>query len=157
AGVPVLHFFTGLHEHYHRPSDDTERLNFDGMRRITEFGRDLITALADSPTRPQPQTSDELELLAGLSAEGISRTGQGPAPWGLEGRMDEGGYTVTSLAAWGLAAKSGIRVGDRLLQIGTKRIESEADYQEAIPQLRRGAAVPVVLQRGRFELEVNVR
>ncbi|MCL4206629.1 MAG: M28 family peptidase [Pirellulaceae bacterium] len=156
AGVPVLHFFTGLHEHYHRPSDDTERLNFDGMRRITEFGRDLITALADSPTRPQPQTSGELDLLAGLSAEGITRTGQGPAPWGLEGRMDEGGYAVTRLAAWGLAAKSGIRVGDRLLQIGTKRIESEADYQEAIPQFRRGAAVPVVLQRGRFELEVDV-
>jgi hypothetical protein len=156
AGVPVLHFFTGLHEHYHRPSDDTERLNFDGMRRITEFGRDLVIALADSPTRPQPQTSGGLDLFAGLSAEGISRSSAGPAPWGLEGRMDSGGYVVTSLSAWGGAAKSGIRVGDRLLQIGAKRIESEADYQEAITQFRRGTTVPVILQRGRFELEVDV-
>jgi hypothetical protein len=156
AGVPVLHFFTGLHDYYHRPSDDTERLNFDGMRRITEFGRDLVTALADSPTRPQPQTSGGLDLFAGLSAEGISRSSTGPAPWGLEGRMDSSGYVATSLSAWGAAAKSGIRAGDRLLQIGTKRIESEADYQEAITQFRRGTTVPVILQRGRFELEVDI-
>jgi len=30
AGVPVLHFFTGAHGDYHKPSDDTELLNLAG-------------------------------------------------------------------------------------------------------------------------------
>ena len=34
AGLPVLFFFTGPHADYHRPSDDTERINFAGMARI---------------------------------------------------------------------------------------------------------------------------
>jgi len=157
AGVPVMHFFTGFHDHYHRPSDDYERLNLRGMRRISELGRDLAIALADSPTRPQRQMTDDMELLAGLGSDVFSRPTVGLAPWGLEGRMDNDGYLVTSVAAWGLAAKSGIRAGDRLLEIGTQRIASEADYAEAIRQFRRGAKVTIVLRRGPFELEVDVR
>ncbi|MGB5363086.1 MAG: M28 family peptidase, partial [Aureibaculum sp.] len=35
SDVPVLHFFTGQHEDYHKPSDDSEKLNYEGMEAIS--------------------------------------------------------------------------------------------------------------------------
>ena len=36
-GIPVIFYFTGLHEDYHRPSDDVEKLDFQKMTRITRL------------------------------------------------------------------------------------------------------------------------
>lgn len=36
-GIPVIFYFTGLHEDYHRPSDDVEKLDFPKMTRITRL------------------------------------------------------------------------------------------------------------------------
>lgn len=50
--IPVIHFFTGLHNEYHRPSDDIQLLNVPGMRRIGDYARDVIQQVLDSPQRP---------------------------------------------------------------------------------------------------------
>ncbi len=52
-GVPYLAFDTGKHEDYHRPSDDVERLNFDGLRRVSELLVSLVALLADQPVLPR--------------------------------------------------------------------------------------------------------
>ncbi len=51
--VPVMHFFTGLHSDYHRPTDLADRLNYTGMRRIAGLVTDLTLALANGQGRPQ--------------------------------------------------------------------------------------------------------
>jgi len=51
--VPVMHFFTGLHEDYHKPTDDPEKLNLPGMRRIAEIVGEITVALANGEDRPQ--------------------------------------------------------------------------------------------------------
>jgi Zn-dependent M28 family amino/carboxypeptidase len=43
--VPAIHFFTGTHADYHKPSDDEEKINYDGMFRITRYIESLITSL----------------------------------------------------------------------------------------------------------------
>ncbi len=48
-----MHFFTGLHSDYHRPTDRAERLNYAGMRRIAGLVTDLTLALAKGAGRPQ--------------------------------------------------------------------------------------------------------
>jgi len=48
--LPVLHFFTGQHEDYHKPSDDVEKINFEGMKNIGEYMASLIS-IADSKGR----------------------------------------------------------------------------------------------------------
>ena len=50
--IPVLFAFTGTHRDYHRPSDDTERINFQGMERIADFAELLVLDLARRPERP---------------------------------------------------------------------------------------------------------
>jgi Tol biopolymer transport system component len=41
-GIPVLAFFTGSHEDYHRPTDDPEKINYDGLERITRFAHGIV-------------------------------------------------------------------------------------------------------------------
>ncbi|MCG8585913.1 MAG: M20/M25/M40 family metallo-hydrolase, partial [Pirellulales bacterium] len=34
--IPVMHFFTGTHKDYHRPTDDTDKVNTRGIRRVVD-------------------------------------------------------------------------------------------------------------------------
>src|SRR6187397_3673724 len=43
--IPVLFFFTGLHSDYHKPSDDAERINYDGELLIVNYINNLIGSL----------------------------------------------------------------------------------------------------------------
>ena len=40
--IPVLHFFTGQHEDYHKPSDDADKVNIEGIVMIQELISDLV-------------------------------------------------------------------------------------------------------------------
>ncbi len=51
--IPVLHFFTGFHDEYHRPSDDVELLNIAGMCRVSDFATELVELLLARPERPR--------------------------------------------------------------------------------------------------------
>ncbi len=57
AKIPVFHFFTGLHNDYHRPSDDVDKLNIEGMRRISEFVTEFALAIANEPKPPEYQVA----------------------------------------------------------------------------------------------------
>lgn len=50
--VPVLFPFTGLHRDYHRPSDDWDKINVEGLRKVTDFSMDMIEAIEAMPQRP---------------------------------------------------------------------------------------------------------
>ena len=51
AKRPVLHLFTDLHEDYHRTTDDWQKVNLDGLKRVADFTLGLVTALANRPRR----------------------------------------------------------------------------------------------------------
>jgi len=51
--IPVLHFFTGVHEDLHKPGDDFEKLNLEGMRRIAGAVTEVVTTLATGAKRPE--------------------------------------------------------------------------------------------------------
>ncbi|MGI9457024.1 MAG: M20/M25/M40 family metallo-hydrolase [Aeoliella sp.] len=51
--IPSLHFFTGFHDEYHRPSDDVELLNVPGLRRVSEYACELVELVVASPDRPK--------------------------------------------------------------------------------------------------------
>src|SRR5688572_17246117 len=47
AKRPVVHFFTDLHEDYHRSTDDVDKINAMGIARIAGFVTDVVWALAN--------------------------------------------------------------------------------------------------------------
>lgn len=52
-GIPIIFYFSGLHEDYHQPSDSIEKIDFEKMERITRTIYATALALADSPSRPK--------------------------------------------------------------------------------------------------------
>ena len=44
--IPVLFFFTGTHSDYHKPSDDWQKINIEGEKKIADFIYDLILNLS---------------------------------------------------------------------------------------------------------------
>ncbi len=51
-GIPVIFYFTGVHEDYHRPSDHVEKIDFDKMEKITRTIYATALELGNRPTRP---------------------------------------------------------------------------------------------------------
>ena len=45
----MLHFFTDLHEDYHRTTDDWQKINVEGFGQVAGFVTGLVTALANRP------------------------------------------------------------------------------------------------------------
>ena len=54
--LPVLHFFTGQHSDYHKPSDDAEKLNYDGMVKVAEMIERIATSLDEGDIAVQADT-----------------------------------------------------------------------------------------------------
>ena len=51
--IPALHLDTEKHDDYHRPSDDADKINWDGLRRITEFAYRIVFDAANRAELPQ--------------------------------------------------------------------------------------------------------
>jgi len=51
-GIPVAFFFSGLHEAYHRPSDEVDRIDFVKLQKIARTVLAGAWALGNAPDRP---------------------------------------------------------------------------------------------------------
>ena len=51
--VPAINFFTGFHNDYHRPSDDWDKIDVDGTRRVAALALELAAQIAARATRPE--------------------------------------------------------------------------------------------------------
>ena len=170
--IPVLHFFTGLHKQYHRPEDDSDLLNVEGMTRISQMVVDTIEELAAAKQRPTPQKvsgSDDIEGLAeallggtgdsGETARTPLKPGTGQPYLGLSSRKgaapDDAGLKVERVTRDGPAANAGIRSGDLILKIGADPIHTFDDLTATVKKFKSGQKVTVQLRRAGVDLEVE--
>src|SRR6185295_3599590 len=49
--VPVLFFFTGTHDDYHKPSDTADKINIAGLKQVAEFVREIAVSVGNEPQR----------------------------------------------------------------------------------------------------------
>ena len=57
--IPVLHFFTGQHSDYHKPSDDSNLINYFGMELISNYIYSIISDLDDNGKLSFKKTKNE--------------------------------------------------------------------------------------------------
>jgi hypothetical protein len=50
---PIIFYFSGVHEDYHRVSDEVSKIDFAKMEKVTRTVYATLLALADAPTRPK--------------------------------------------------------------------------------------------------------
>ena len=146
--IPVLHFFTGSHEDYHRTSDDTALINADGAATVASFVADLTWALA---TRRAP--------LSFVDAEPPTMTTSGGygAYLGSIPDMTEspGGVRLTGVRAGSPADDAGIEAGDILIGIGDFTITDLYEMTDALRAYKPGDRVVIRLRRGDEVIEVE--
>lgn len=144
---PVLHFFTDLHDDYHRSTDDWEKLNVSGIAEIAQFVADLAWSLANRPgpltfvDAPRPQAT------TGGSGYGAYL---GTIPDMTGGGVSDG-VRITGVRAGSPAEQAGLKAGDVITAIGDKRIANLYDMTDALRSRRPGDTVVVVTRRDGVE------
>ena len=152
AGVPVLHFFTGVHGDYHKPSDGAARLNYAGLARVGQTVQDVAFALANREAKltwrnaPAPlPLGDRRSFNASM---GTIPDYAGPGP-GVHGVL------LAGVRPGGAADLAGMKRGDRLVRLGAHDVRSVEDFMFALGALKPGEVVPVVVVRSGEELTLT--
>ena len=144
---PVLHFFTDLHDDYHRSTDDWEKLNVTGIAQVAQFVAELAWVLANRPApltfvdAPRPQAS------AGGSGYGAYL---GTIP-DMSGGGVSDGVRITGVRTGSPAEHAGLQAGDVITAIGDKHIANLYDMTDALRSHQPGDTVVIVSQRGGVE------
>ncbi len=153
-GVPALFFFTGLHGDYHKPTDDLQFINFDGMTRVLELGYEVSDYLLRTDARPT--LSLERTFARGSRREIVPQE-QAYFGIGLDGSFDGSGVRFSYIAIDGPAAVAGLKVGDVLLALNGRTISSRERASILIRQHRPGEMVEAKVRRQGQILQIKVR
>ncbi len=147
--IPVLHFFTGLHNDYHRPSDDFDKINLSGIERIT----DMVTVIANRlTTEPAKLTFVKVKGKANPQMNAPRRT-----VLGARLKLNAPGVVVEKVLASGLAVKAGIQADDKVLKINDEETTSRAELDRILKKLKRGDQVRILVERGSEKIELKVQ
>lgn len=149
AKIPVLHLFSGTHSDYHRPTDDWEKLNYEGMTSIIALVDRLVVATANSPERPEYV---EVQGRASMERDG-SRPYFGSIP---DFSADAEGYAIQGVAPASPAAKAGLGGGDIIIRLGGHKIAGLDDFDLALRKFTSGQQVEVVVLRKGDEVTLHV-
>jgi hypothetical protein len=150
GGVPALFFFTGVHDDYHQPGDDIEKVNAKDGARITglvySIALDLINA-EDGPRFAKVEERAKINRGPEMLVMGV-----------MPDMEDTGGkgWKIAQVLPGGGAAKAGMKSGDRLIKIDGKEISGFREYLEVTRAHSAGDVVPVSVLRGEEELVLNV-
>jgi membrane-associated protease RseP (regulator of RpoE activity) len=150
AKVPVLFFFTGTHKDYHRPSDDFEKLNIVGMRRVGQMVAEIATVLADAGERPHFL---EAKGAAPELGSGGDRPYFGSIP---DFAQDAPGYALSGVSKGSPAERGGLKAGDAIIQFGDSKIGNLEDFDSALRKFKAGDKVPIVVKRGAEAVKLEV-
>ena len=155
AGRPVLHIFTDLHEDYHRTTDDWEKIDPEGFRRVTNFTVGLVTAIANRPTKltpvEVPPPSHAMGTTTGAPAYG---TYLGTIP---DMTDNPGGVRLLGVRAGSPAEQAGLRGDDIITRIGSMEIPDLQAMTEALRSHAPGDTVSIVIRRGDKVTTVRAR
>jgi Zn-dependent M28 family amino/carboxypeptidase len=149
--IPVLHYFTDTHSDYHRPSDDVEYINNEGIAKITEHIVRVIEYL----------DGIDKEQMAFIEAPGKQRQSmrlEGPTL----GVLPDYGYDGTGMKITGInpnqaAANAGLKAGDIIIKLGGLELDDIYDYMGALNTLEKGETTTITILRNGEEITLELQ
>jgi aminopeptidase YwaD len=149
AGCPVLFFFTGVHDDYHRPADTWDRINAQGLATVGTVVARVVTAVAAGPTAPAYVKID--------APPGHSGSSYG-AFFGIVPSFSGGGAPGLKIAGVrpdSPADLAGVRAGDVIVKFAGVDVKTFEDLTHVLRGRRPGDEVPIVVLRDRREQTVR--
>ncbi|MCW5911504.1 MAG: M20/M25/M40 family metallo-hydrolase [Cyclobacteriaceae bacterium] len=137
--IPALHFFTGSHSDYHKPSDDSEKINYGGEKQVLELIVAVIEKLDNEPKLAFLTTKQKT-----MSARTSFKVTLGVMP---SYTSDQPGLLIDGVTEGRPAQQAGIQTGDVIIQMGDLEIKDINNYMEALGKFEKGQTVPVKVKR----------
>ncbi|WP_298894164.1 M28 family peptidase [uncultured Psychroserpens sp.] len=147
SNIPVMHFFTGQHEDYHKPGDDTQKLNYEGMDLISNYLFDIISDLDDNGKLPFRKTKNESDNTPRF------KVGLGVIPDYL---YDGKGMRIDGVSEDKAAQRAGLQKGDIVIKLGDSLVTDMNSYMRALSSFEEGDKTKVVVKRGDEEVEKDI-
>lgn len=141
ADVPVLFFFTNVHGDYHRPTDDWDLIDAEGVDRIASVVAEVAGGVADR--RPV------LTLVRGAGAPATAGEGRSSGYGAYLGSVPdftpvETGVRISGVSPGSPAELAGLKAGDVIIRLGEHEV---ADLQGLTDALRAHTAGDEVIIR----------
>ncbi|MEK6300701.1 MAG: M28 family peptidase [Acidobacteriota bacterium] len=147
--VPVLFFFTGTHDDYHKPTDTADKINAEGERQILEFVRETAVAVANEPERI---AFTKVKTESKPAGRGF-RVYLGTVP-NYSDQSD--GMKLDGVRPASPAERAGLRAGDFVMMLGKTPIKNVYDYTYALGEMRAGEEVDVVIKRDGKQMNLKI-
>jgi peptidase M28-like protein/PDZ domain-containing protein len=143
---PVLHFFTDLHEDYHRPSDDAATIFTPGIARVANYAADIVRVVGDRPgpltfvdlPPPQPAAGTMPAVTPGYGAYLGSIPDMSESP---------GGVRITGVRAGSPAEAAGLKGGDIIVRMGDADVPDLQAMTDVLRSHVPGDTVDIVYLR----------
>jgi aminopeptidase YwaD len=147
--IPVLFFFTGTHDDYHKPSDTADKINAEGLKQVAEFVRDIAVDVANE----QPRIAfTKVKVEQRPTGRGF-RVYLGTVP-NYSDQSD--GLKLDGVRPGSPAERAGLRAGDIVVKLGKMPIKNVYDYTYALGEMRGGEEVEAVIRRDGKEMTVKI-
>jgi|SRR5688572_7946233 len=148
--VPVLFFFTGTHLDYHKPSDTFEKINYDGLEKVTGYVAAIAHAIDESPTRPTYKTAASSGTLGGRMGFNVSL---GTIPSYAD---STDGMVLDGVRDNSPASKAGLKAGDKIVKLAGKDVRNAMDYTAVLGAMKAGDEYEVIIKRGTETLTLKI-
>lgn len=146
--VPVLHFFTGQHEDYHKPSDDADKVNYEGITEVSSYIYELIQLsdaagkLAFTKTKEEDnKNAPRFKVTLGVVPDYL---------------FDGEGMRIDGVREDKPAAKAGMLKGDIVIQLGDFAVKDMMSYMKALANFEEGDQTSVKFVRDDQEMELPI-
>lgn len=146
--IPAIHFFTGAHNDYHKPSDDEELINYMGLKAIFNFTTELLTQLNDEEKLDfiktkdnNPDAAPKFTVTLGVMPDYV-----------FSGK----GMRIDGVSDGKTAAEAGIKAGDVVIKMGDYNVNDMMSYMEALSKFKKGDQTTVVVQRDEETKQMEV-
>jgi len=149
ANIPVLNFFTGTHEDYHKPSDDADKVNYADMTTVVRMIYSIVDSLDNNGTLPFTRTA---QTNTGAAPSFKVRMGIMPD------YMFEGPGVRIDGTTDGLPAhQAGLQKGDVILEIDSFPLSDVMSYMHALAKYKKGDNVQVKYKRADKEQTTSLQ
>jgi hypothetical protein len=138
--IPVMHFFTGTHMDYHKPSDDADKINYAGVADVLDY----IIRVTDELNKEPKQTFTATRNQS--SSNGVAfKVTLGVIPdYSYEGE----GLRIDGVSEGKPAQKAGLQAGDIILAMDQLEVKNIQDYMKGLAAYKKGEPVVLKVKRG---------